>query len=350
VREIDSGAGAGRVQPIRVPAHIVADADWLPSSRSIRAFSQLLLRDTKTLQDDVYSRSMRDFLLQFELRPADMDLVRLLGKHNYVHTRSVLEHEFKGRSLVARAYLRKVFYDRKIYDYVAENFQWNSGDEATTRSAPLMRQGFVRQLAILFSIHRLIEARFRFPWKQRFLLFHRDTGFVERFERARVFGMPFIVQQFSRFSVFVPHRHDPALDIAAICRWRANSRRLIDQYGRRHGLEIDPSINDLTDAMGNMQMIGDEYNNANLLRAGDEPDLDPAFGGVATNHGLDPQTEAGLLRDYQTQEYNRVYDCTNALTAFAVWAIWFLQINNGVVDVNIDMRQFILDAFEWVKP
>ena len=345
-----------RVQHTRVPAHVVARSDWLPSSRSIRAFSQLMLHYTKTLQDDVYTRMQRLFLLQFELRASDMDMVRLFDKHNYVHARSVLEYEFKGRSAVARAYVRKVHYDRKVYEYVAEALQWESGDETTTSSGSLMRQGFVRQLAIFFAIHQLIESRFRFPWKQRFLLFHRDVGFVERFERARTFGVPFIVQQFRRFSVFVPHRRDPALDIAAILRWRANSRRALSAQAQHtnfagNAVEQATAMNDLTDAMKNLQMMGDEYNNANRLRAGDEPDVDPTYGAAAGGGvGMAPESEAGLLRDYQTQQFNRVYDCLDALTAFAVWSIWLLQLNDGVIDSEINMRQFILEAFEWVKP
>ena len=261
----------------------------------------------------------------------------------------MLEYEFKGRSQVARAYLRKVHYDRPMHEYMVEAFQWAHGDEQTTTSAPLMREGFFRELAVLFAINQLISARFHFEWKERFLMIHRDIGFVTRFETARTLGWPFVVQQFSRFSVFVPHRRDPRLDYADVLRWRARSRQLMAQYNNSVRPVDEGELNDLNDAMNRLQMMGDEYNNANQLRAGDEADADPAYGG-RPGGAVPPDSEAGVLRDYQTQQFNRVYDCKDALTAFAVWGLWFLQICNGVVDADINMRQFLLDALEWVKP
>lgn len=342
----------GRIQQTRVPAHIVARSQWVPSARSERSFAQLVLHYAKTLQDDVYGRSLRLFLLQFELRACDMDVVRLLNKHNQVHARTALEYEFRGRSAVARAYLRKVHYDRRVYEYVSEAFQWESGDELTTRSASMARQGFVRQLAVLFTIHQLIESKFRFPWKQRFLLVHRDAAFVQSFERARTLGYPFIVQQFSRFSVFVPHRRDPDADVAAVQRWRAMSRRLRARFGtdteRLNDFAANEGDDDLAHAMGRLALIGDEYNNANELRANDEPDVDPTYG--ASPHGPAQETADGILLDHETQQFNRVYDCTTAISAFAVWALWLLHINDGVIDSETSMRQFLLDAFGWIKP
>jgi len=337
----------GRRQHTRVPWHITARSQWVPSSRSVRALSQLMLRYAKSLNARVYETHMRAHLIQFETRPSDMDVVRLMNKHNQTYLRTVLEYEFKGRSIVANAYVRRVKYDRHIYPYIAEIYQWESGDDETTSSGSLARQSFLRQTSFFFLWDLLIMARFRFPFKARIgPLQHRDVGFVENFEKGRILGVPLIIWNFGRPCVFVPHRRRPELDYESIRRWRANSRRLLAHYGHRSGLELDAALDDLTTAMGDLRVTQEAQRRGNAVEPGDVADVDPANQAA---HVINPQFESGLLRDLETQQYNRVYDCPDAVTAIAVWAQFLLEINNGMI-VETDMRQFLLDAFEWIKP
>lgn len=342
VRELHDG----RVQHMRVPWHVTARSKWVPSSRSIRALSQLLLHYAANLTSATYDSHMRAFLLQFNALASDMDEVRLYQKHNEVFARTVLEFEFKCRSVVSRAYLRKIYYDRRCKSYLDESFQWESGDRETTTSASLARQQFTRQSAVFFIFHLLVKARFGFPFKERVgPLQHRAVDFVETFEKRRLLGVPLLVWNFSRPCVFVPHRRRPELDYADIARWRANSRRLMERYGHKSGMELD-AMDDLNAAMLDLQVTEEAARAGGHLAPDEVADVDPAN---AAEHALDPGEAAAHLRDLQTQQYHRVYDCPDAVTAIAVWAQWLLQINNGVI-VETDMRQFLLDALEWVKP
>ena len=156
----------GVMQYTRVPAHIVANSQWVVSTRSIRAFSQTMCEYAFDLVDEVYTKSLRTYLLQFLVVPSDMNFVRAWNKHDQVFTRSVLQFPFKGRSEVARAYLRKVFYDRPVYDYLIEVFQWESGDEETTQSGTLAGQNFIRQMSVIFIFDQFINRQkniFFFP-------------------------------------------------------------------------------------------------------------------------------------------------------------------------------------------
>ncbi len=231
----------GRVQHTRVPWHVTARSQWVPSSRSIKALSQMMLQYAKGLTSATYDQHLRLFLLQFNPRASDMDIVRLMNKHNMVFTRTVLEYEFKGRSVVVNAYLRRVFYDRKTYSFLAELYQWESGDPETTTSASLARQNFIRQSAFFFIWDLLVKARFGFSFRERIgPLQHRAIDFVEKFEERRLLGIPLLVWNFRRPCVFVPHFRDPSLDYAEIVKWRANSRRLSAVVGHRSGMHFDP--------------------------------------------------------------------------------------------------------------
>jgi hypothetical protein len=142
----------------------------------------------------------------------------------------------------------------------------------------------------------------------------------------------------------------PELDYRHIERWRAQSRRL-KAASITHGNLLDalPPVDEeaLANAMRDLTIAGDEYNNANMLRPNDEPDVDPAYG--AGVHAPAAEEIAGALLDSQIQSFNRVYDYKTAIEAFSAWCLWLLEINDGVIDAETTLRQFILDAFGWIK-
>jgi hypothetical protein len=279
---------------VRWPAHCVAEAEWAPSGRSMRRLTAFACNYAHTRQDDNYVRAIRTFLLQFELRPCDLDLYRVLMKTDKAHSRSVLQHEFQGFSKIARTYLRKVHYDRTVYSYIEEHMQFDLSADASSRSAPLARQGFTRQLAVLFILHQFIDGKFRLNFKSRFLLFQRDASFVTQMTRARALTYPVIVQQFARFSVFVPHQRPPQYDTDDILYWRAVARA--------------------------------ERRNA------PPPPAPP-------EHPLPTEHDCG--------QWVRAYDCMSALDAFAVWALFYMQMTGGRLDESTHLGDFLLDLFGW---
>lgn len=292
---VDRATRIVSIVPVRQPAHEVANSDWAPSARSMRRLTAFVCEYAHGLKAGEYTRAMRLFLLQFDLRPGDVDIYRVMIKTNQAHIRSVLQYEFRGASVVARAYLRKLHHDRSVYTYVAETLQWTDGNPMNTRSSSLPHLGFTRQLAVLNVLHQFIEGKFHIPFRERFMIFHRDPQMINALIKARQLGYPVIVQQFARFSVFVPHRRPPQEEIATLLRWRADTR------ARRKHL----------------------------------PSPAPAPAPVAPQAGVD------------IGEFRRFYDCTSALDAFAIWALWLLQLTNGRIDNNTDMRDFLLDLFGW---
>jgi len=289
-----SYALAGRVRrvAVRVPAHRVADAPWVPSTRTTKRISAFLCQYTHSLVDDTYRHALRSFLLQFELRPPDTELYRLLNNSRAVHIRSVLQYEFRGASSIARAYLRRVHYERAPWEYMCELLQWQQGDAQAARSASLARQNMTRQCAVLWAIHQYCSGTYKLNWKQTFLLFHRDPAFVTTMQRARTFRHPIIVQQFARFTVLVPHRRAPRHDIAQLLHVRRCVR------AARAGVPQPPTPDALVNA---------------------------------------PPDDAAHAR------HLRAYDCSNAIDAFAVWATWFLQLCDGRVDDSVSLRSLLVE-------
>ena len=282
-------------QPIRWPAHCVDEADWVPSARSMRRLIAFLCKYAHSRQDANYVRSIHTFLMQFELRPHELDQYRMLQRTLMAHARTVLHHEFRGQSQIGRTYMHKVHYDRSVFSYVRELLQFEQSDDAASRTAALANQGRQRQLGALFVLHQFLDGKFRLDFKARFVLFQRDPSFVTQLQRACSFPYPIIVQQFSRFSVFVPHRRPPQQDAAEVCYWRSLAR------AERRGCDAPPQ---------------------------------PLF--VNDQEG-----------DDDCGQHVRVYDCLSSLDAFAVWALWFLQLASGRVDDSINLCDFLVDLFDW---
>lgn len=289
-----------RLEPhqVRVPAHLVDAAPWLPSTRSMNMLVAFVCDYTYQMKDDVFKRGLRQFLMQFELRPHDSDLYRVLFKTNTAHIRSVLQHDFRGFSSVARAYIRKVHYERSVYPYICEALQWQIGDPEFTRSGALDRLQFFRELAAVFAMHQFIHAKFHtLDWKARFMLFHRDPQFITALNRARTYRYPVIVQEFGRFGVFAPHQRNPQLDADAVLHWRAVAR------AKRLHLAVPAP-----------------------------PSETPPPAGRLTAEAL---------------QHARVYECRTFLQAFAVWALWLLQLTGGKVDDDVNLHDFLVELFGW---
>lgn len=275
--------------PVRVPAHRVAVASWVPSARTARRITAFFCQYAHSLVDDVYRHALRDFLLQFELRPSDTELYRLLNNTHRVHMSSVVQTEFRRHSKVARTYVRNIKYARAPHEYIVEALQWRDGAPHNTRSAELLRQRTERQCAIFWLIHQYMQATYRLNWKQRFLLWHRDPAFVTTMHKARTFRHPIIVQQYRRFTVLVPHRRAPAHDIGYVLFARRRARAM------RAGLPIPGAA---------------------------PPDV--------------PE-------DRNYARHLRAYDCTDALDAFAVWATWFLTLCDARVDSKISLKSLLIE-------
>lgn len=279
--------------PMRVPVHIVARAEWVPSQRSLRRLTAFICEYTFGLKDDRYGQDLREFLLRFDVRPPDMDLYRVLMKSNRAQSRTVLQNEFRGMSAIGRVYLRQVHYDRTVYSYVVHALQWADSPHAHTQSASLARLGQMRQLALVFAIHQYMHTM-SVDFRTYFIFFHRATDFLTAYNKTLMQRWPVIVQLFSRFCVIVPHRRPPQLDIAAVLLWRARSRT------RRKNLPmpVEPAV--------------------------EEQAYAPSTG-----------------------QYTRIYECRNFLESFAVWSLWLLQLTDGKIDRKTNLKAFLTDLFGW---
>lgn len=287
------------IEHICLPAHEVAVADWAPSARTMRRLTAFLCDYAFGLKEALYTSKLREFLLKFDIRPGDMDVYRSWMRTDQPHVQSVIQHEFRGSSLVARTYLRKLHHDRTPYSYLVEVLQWVSGDETHTRSASLSRLGFTRQLVVLYIFHQYIEGRFKFEFSTFMYLFQRDPAFITTLQRAIGFKYPIIVQKGARFGVFVPHRRPPEEEIRRVLHWRACAR------ARRKNLPPP----------------------APLAQA-------PASVGVDDDGQSKPQ-------------FVRVYECMTSMQALAVWALWTMHMTRGHVDSKTPLGDFILDVFGW---
>lgn len=194
---------------VRVSAHVVREAAWFPPASSFRSQNIFLCRFSKDLTDEVWRSAQRDFVRQFQLRPCDMDLYRVTQQMNEAHIDLVRTHKFDYRSDIAHAYLYHVHFDRIPYEYIAEALQWRYGDPHSTRSASLGVQWYLAQMGVLFIWHQfMVTLCNKFEFKHRCMLFQRDPAFASTLIKIRTFTYPVIVQQFARFSVFVP-AHPP---------------------------------------------------------------------------------------------------------------------------------------------
>lgn len=286
---------------VRVPAHEVAYADWAPSGRSQRRLTAFLCQYTFGMKAAIYAKTLRTFLLQFELRPYEVDLYRVLMKTNRTYTRTVLQFEFRGMSAVARAFVQKVFFNRPPYEYISDKLQWQSGDLANTRSASVGRQGLYRELAVIFAFSQYFDGKFGFSFRERFMLFDRDPRFVVRLTEACSDTRPIIIKQFNRWTVFVPHKRNPMLDVEAMLYQRALTR----VYRKKL---------------------------APLMTQPPPPSPLQALGAPVS---------AEMIR------FVRAYDCTDTIQALCVWAAWFLLLCQGRVDMDISIRDTLEDLFGW---
>lgn len=278
----------------RVPMHVVLQSDWMPSMRSVNRALDFLCRYAHGLLDDNYGKALRAFLLEFEMKPSDLDLYRLLERNNSAFTQSALEYNFVNANPIARLYISRVYYDRLPYAYVQDYMQWTNGSMQTARSAPLERQGFVRQLVFIYLIDQFVSGKYHgIKWRERYMLFHRDAGFATSLERARTLPYPIIVQQFARYTVVVPHRVAPEHDARLAIYWRAAIRA--QQAGTQ--LSTPP----------------------------------PALVDVSLPY----------------LQHSRAYDAPTFIDAFAIWALWFLVLNDAALDANTNMKDFLLELFGW---
>lgn len=277
----------------RVPMHVVLQSDWMPSMRSVNHALDFLCRYAHGLVDDNYGKALRLFLLEFELKPSDLDLYRLLERNNSAFAQSAIEYEFANANRLARTYVNRIYYDRRPYAYVQDHVQWTVGDEHSTRSAPLERQGFVRQLAFVYLVDQFITGKYQIKWRERYLLFHRDPSFITALERSRTFAYPIIVQQFARFTVIVPHRCAPEHDVRRALYWRAQVR------ARQVGATLTTP----------------------------PPELPPPA--------------------LPYRQHSRAYDAPTFVEAFAIWSLWFLVLNDGALDAGTSMKDFLLELFGW---
>jgi len=188
---------------------------WFPTPDMRERMRRFFYEYAHGMTDQRYNIAFRAFADTFLALPCDANIYRLHAQSEEALTRNVLNHAaMTHHSPTGLEYMRTIMCMTPLVGWLHESVNWHSGD-TSIRSAALGRPAFFRELAAIYVIHQYMckhAVRFRF----RFVLFHRSPAFFVNFVKAKRNGWPFIVQQFSRWCVVVPHRVDPLLDAREI--------------------------------------------------------------------------------------------------------------------------------------
>jgi hypothetical protein len=162
-----------------------------------------------------YSNGLRNFVQTFVPLACDANIYRLHVQGEEAMPRNILNHvALAHHSPTGLAYMRTVMCTAPVVSWLHDAINWSRGDHSV-RSASLGRLSFVRDLATIMVVH-LYLGKFGLRFRFRFLLFHRSPAFFVNYFKAKRNGWPFIVQQFGRWCVVVPHQVNPEEDAKAI--------------------------------------------------------------------------------------------------------------------------------------
>ena len=189
---------------------------WFPTADMRERVRRFFAEYAAGMSDQRYNIGYRAFAQSFLPLACDANIYRLHAQTEEALPRNIMNHAaITHHSQTGIDYMRTSMCMVPLTQWLADTVNWRAGD-ASVRSAHLnARLQFVRELAALYVIHQYMckhGVRFRF----RFLLFHRSPAFFVNLMKAKRNGWPFIVQQFARWCVVVPHRVDPDADAREI--------------------------------------------------------------------------------------------------------------------------------------
>ena len=159
-----------------------------------------------------YSDALRALVHLFIPLPCDAGIYRLHVQGEEAMPRNILNHvAMTHHTPTGVAYQRTSMCTVPVVSWLHDAINWAHGNESVRSDALGGRLSFVRSLATLFVLHMYL-GKFGLRFRFRFVLFHRSPAFFVNFGKAKRNGWPFIVQQFGRWCVVVPHQNDPTED------------------------------------------------------------------------------------------------------------------------------------------
>lgn len=283
--------------------------DWFPTDAMLYRALEFYCEYAKTCVDDTYAHMQRDYCMQFEGSPEQATYYRVTHGVDTAPTSEVMSQKMPNISPVGREFVRLIKYSMPMLEWLHRFWNWRKG-ETRIRSGYLGANRFYTQLAILYIVDLYISNRRRTPFRHRFVIYHNNPAFSFLCQKGKRSGMPFIVQQFGWWSVFVPHRTDPRL-----------------------GMPVEaPDV----DSDSSESPFGD-VEDARVAHEADQR------GDSLSLHSARMATSR-IPNELPNDAFCRVYDCETFLEAWSVWALALLRVKGGVVD-NVELGPFICDLF-----
>jgi len=212
-RELQTN-GSGAVGTY-VPAEKTYALSWFPTADMRDRVRRFYYEYANDMTASRYADAFRSLTHVFIPLACDANIYRFHVQGEEAMPRNILNHAaMTHHSPTGVAYQRSGMCTVPVVAWLHDAGNWELGDESV-RSASLGRLSFIRSLATIFVLHMYL-GKFGLRFRFRFVLFHRSPAFFVNYFKALRNGWPFIVQQFGRWCVVVPHQVDPDVDAAAI--------------------------------------------------------------------------------------------------------------------------------------
>lgn len=218
-RDLHIGGGGGGNNGVAGSGYLRAEAtyalSWFPTPDMRDRVRRFYYEYASGMTAGQYSNALRSFVQAFIPLPCDASIYRFHVQGEEAMPRNILNHvAMIHHSPTGVAYQRTSMCTASVVSWLHDAINWEAGD-ASVRSASLGRMAFIRALAAIFVVHMYL-GKFGLRFRYRFLIFHRSPAFFVNYGKAKRNGWPFIVQQFGRWCVVVPHQIDPAEDARQI--------------------------------------------------------------------------------------------------------------------------------------
>jgi hypothetical protein len=212
-RELQSTSGTGGIY---VPAEQTYALSWFPTVDMRDRVRRFYYEYAANMTAAQYATALRGLLHVFIPLPCDAHIYRFHVQGEEAMPRNILNHAaMTHHSPTGVAYQRTVMGTASVVSWLHDEINWVAGDESVRSAAFGGQLSFFRSLATIFVLHMYL-GKFGLRFRFRFVLFHRSPAFLVNYFKARRNGWPFIVQQFGRWCVVVPHQIDPNEDAAKI--------------------------------------------------------------------------------------------------------------------------------------